>query len=168
MSSWTGIKVRHEDGRTGIISGDYEGFLHRSLTISVLDDYGHESKEKGTDTVQLNANGPDSGSPGWQWRPDHESDPESEDSWLPLGDFHEVAKAIGTKLTKTQRGVMKWLGGGWATEPGVGAAVMINGKRVCNFGTMKALLERGIVTADDFGCFRATALGHLAAKSLGT
>lgn len=75
--SWTGIKVRHIDGRTGEISRDYAGFMHRALTIRID---GQES----TDSVQLNVEGPDTGSPGWQWYCElGGGDP----TWLSLGDF---------------------------------------------------------------------------------
>ncbi|MFY2597476.1 hypothetical protein ACOTHJ_15070 [Achromobacter xylosoxidans] len=77
--SWTGIKVRHADGRTGRIRSDYEGFLHRGLTIQIDD-------TDATDSVQLNVDGPDTGSPGWEWYCEHGS---SDPAWLPLGDFKE-------------------------------------------------------------------------------
>lgn len=56
---WKVTKVRHTDGRTGIIVSDYAGFLHAALMIRV--DGGGES------FVQLNTNGPDTGEAGWQW-----------------------------------------------------------------------------------------------------
>ena len=34
--SWRGKKVKHKDGREGSIASDYEGFLHRVLTIEVV------------------------------------------------------------------------------------------------------------------------------------
>ncbi len=78
---WTGVKVRNEDGRTGTITGDYAGdyvgFCHRSLTITV--DGG------GKDYVQLNTDGPDSGAVGWEWFSEGFS---SEPTWLPLGDHN--------------------------------------------------------------------------------
>lgn len=78
--SWQGIKVRHADGRTGAIRSDYSGFLHRALSIKV--DGG------GEDFVQLNSNGPDTGSPGWEWCcEDFDGGPK----WLPLGDHAAVA-----------------------------------------------------------------------------
>jgi hypothetical protein len=79
--SWSGIKVLHADGRVGVIKSEYSGFLHLLLTISV--DGGSE------DHVQLNANGPDTGSPGWQWHCENFS---SGARWLPLGD-HAAAPA---------------------------------------------------------------------------
>lgn len=49
------------------------------------------------------------------------------------------------KLSKRQEEVMKWLRGGWTTEPGAGMAIHINGKRVCNVDTMHALERHGLV-----------------------
>lgn len=40
---------------------------------------------------------------------------------------------------------MKWLGYGWTSEPGVGMAVRVNGKRICNVDTMHALERLGMV-----------------------
>lgn len=73
---WKGYKVRHADGRTGVIAREHEGFLRIALTIDV------EQGDK--DHVQLNANGPDTGSAGWQW---DTAEPGSSPDWLPLGDF---------------------------------------------------------------------------------
>ena len=75
---WAGIKVRHADGRTGVIRSDYTGFAHRALTIEI--DGG------GKDHVQLNADGPDSGSKGWEWWCEHFS---SGPCWLKLGDHSD-------------------------------------------------------------------------------
>jgi hypothetical protein len=80
--SWVGIKVRHMDGRTGTISSDYAGHLHRGLTIAV--DGG------GTDSVQLNTDGPDTGSPGWEWHCDWGS---GGAEWLGLGDHQTALEA---------------------------------------------------------------------------
>ena len=81
MSTWVGIQVRHQDGRTGVIGRDSVGFAHRALRIDV---------EDGTrDWVQLNVDGPDSGSLGWQWLcEEHMHGP----TWLPLGD-HNLQEA---------------------------------------------------------------------------
>lgn len=77
--SWTGIKVRHADGLTGTIRSDYVGFMHRVLTIQI-------DGADVTDSVQLNVDGPDTGSPGWEWYCELGGrDP----AWLPLGDFKE-------------------------------------------------------------------------------
>lgn len=59
MSTWKGIKVKHRDGREGVIVSDYTGFLHRALRIEV-----QEGKEA---FVQLNSDGPDNGEAGWSW-----------------------------------------------------------------------------------------------------
>lgn len=78
--SWQGIKVRHTNGRTGTIRSDYSGFLHRVLSINV--DGG------GEDSIQLNSNGPDTGSIGWEWHCENFSDGPK---WLALGDHAAVA-----------------------------------------------------------------------------
>lgn len=77
--SWQGIKVRHADGRTGVIRSDYAGFLHRTLSIKV--DGG------GDDSVQLNSNGPDTGTPGWEWYCENFC---GGPRWLVLGDHATV------------------------------------------------------------------------------
>lgn len=77
--SWRGTKVKHEDGREGSIVSDYEGFLHRVLTIDVVG--GGES------FVQLNSNGPDTGEAGWSWWCEEFSEGAR---WLKLGDHAEV------------------------------------------------------------------------------
>ena len=59
MSTWKGIKVKHQDGREGVIASDYAGFMHRGLQINVV---GGEDAY-----VQLNSDGPDSGEAGWSW-----------------------------------------------------------------------------------------------------
>ena len=59
MSTWKGIKVKHQDGREGVIASDYAGFMHRALQINVV---GGEDAY-----VQLNTDGPDSGEAGWSW-----------------------------------------------------------------------------------------------------
>lgn len=51
MSSWKGVKVKHDDGRSGVIESDWEGFLHRALKIAI--------EGGGEAFVQLNSNGPD-------------------------------------------------------------------------------------------------------------
>jgi hypothetical protein len=56
---WKGKTVRHKDGRTGCITGEYLGFCHVGLTIAVA-----EAKDS---YVQLNTNGPDTGDAGWEW-----------------------------------------------------------------------------------------------------
>jgi hypothetical protein len=49
------------------------------------------------------------------------------------------------KLSPAQERVMKWLLGGWEAVQSNGAAVEINGKRVCNAATMTALERQGLV-----------------------
>lgn len=74
---WKGKLVRHADGRTGHISGEYVGFCHIDLTIVTDEgDDGH---------VQLNINGPDSGETGWEWWCE---DFTGGARYLPLGDHN--------------------------------------------------------------------------------
>lgn len=76
--SWLNIEVRNKDGRIGVIEGEYEGFLHLGLSITCAD--GTE------DRVQLNVNGPDTGSVGWEWWCEHF---DGGGRWLPLGDMNQ-------------------------------------------------------------------------------
>ena len=72
---WKGTQVRHKDGQTGAIESEYEGFMH--LVLSIRTENGEQA------TIQLNADGRDSGADGWQWlSPNFSEGP----SWLPLGD----------------------------------------------------------------------------------
>ena len=48
------------------------------------------------------------------------------------------------KLTKAQERVMLWLSQGWGARVSHGAAVEINGQRVCNVDTMTALVRLGL------------------------
>lgn len=75
--SWEGTKVQNKDGRNGVITSDYEGFLHRSLCI--------ELEGGGEAFVQLNSNGPDTGEVGWSWWCENFS---GGARWLPLGDHN--------------------------------------------------------------------------------
>ena len=52
------------------------------------------------------------------------------------------------KLTPVQADVMRWVGKGWMAHNAVGSSVHINGKRVCNVDTMKALERHGLVAYD--------------------
>lgn len=79
MSSWTGVKVRHADGRSGFIESDWEGFLHRGLKIAI--------EGGGEAFVQLNSNGPDTGESGWSWWCENFS---GGARWLALGDHRET------------------------------------------------------------------------------
>ena len=77
MYGWQGLKVQHVDGRSGAIASDFEGFLHRAVTIKV---------NGGPDAyVQLNSNGPDTGEAGWSWWCENFS---GGARWLPLGAPH--------------------------------------------------------------------------------
>lgn len=48
------------------------------------------------------------------------------------------------KLTKAQQRVMDWLSQGWGARVSHGAAVEINGTRVCNVDTMTTLVRLGL------------------------
>lgn len=78
--NWIGKTVKNSDGRTGSIIGEYEGYLHRVLTIKV-DKFDDE------EFVQLNSNGKDSGSIGWKWMYSSASKTEA---WGTLGDHSDV------------------------------------------------------------------------------
>ncbi|ELG7182267.1 TPA: hypothetical protein ACGW3N_000251 [Pseudomonas aeruginosa] len=52
------------------------------------------------------------------------------------------------KLSKAQEKVMLWLSQGWGARVSHGAAVEINGERVCNVDTMTALEKMGLVSRD--------------------
>lgn len=49
------------------------------------------------------------------------------------------------KLTKAQQRVMDWLSQGWGARVSHGAAVEINGTRMCNVDTMASLVRLGLV-----------------------
>lgn len=49
------------------------------------------------------------------------------------------------KLTSAQERVMAWLGKGWTSEPGGGTSIHVNGSRICNVDTLKALERLGLV-----------------------
>lgn len=53
------------------------------------------------------------------------------------------------RLSDAQRRVMRWLEGGWITEPGAGMSIHVNGKRICNVDTMFALQRLGLVEQVD-------------------
>lgn len=76
--TWVNVKMKHLDGRTGVIVSDTPGFCHRSLTIRID---GQEQKEY----LQLNADGQDSGALGWQWLRSAKGEPEA---WSLLGDHN--------------------------------------------------------------------------------
>lgn len=62
---------------------------------------------------------------------------------------------MSSKLSSVQEEVMRWLRGGWTARVVYGAAVHINGERVCNLDTMEALIKRGLVVRSDRWTFRA-------------
>ena len=70
------------------------------------------------------------------------------------------------KLSGAQRRVLAWIGHGWTTESGGGAAVNVNGQRVCNTDTMMALHRAGLATRDEHGSWCATAAGKSLTSSL--
>lgn len=49
------------------------------------------------------------------------------------------------KLTSVQKKVMSYLGHGWATEPGAGMSIKINGVRICNCDTLYVLERHRLV-----------------------
>ena len=81
---WKGSRLKHADGRTGVIVSECPGFCHVGLKIRV-DGSGAD------DWVYLNTNGPDTGTPGWKWDASVATDVEK---WLPLGDFASQATIV--------------------------------------------------------------------------
>lgn len=75
---WRGKKVRHEDGHTGKINGEFVGFGFAGISICI--DGGGEAY------VQLNTKGSDSGNTGWSWWCENFS---GGARWLKLGDHWE-------------------------------------------------------------------------------
>ncbi|MBA9846779.1 hypothetical protein [Ralstonia pickettii] len=78
---WKGKRVKHADGRTGVIRSESCGFCFVGLTIAI-------DGIEGTEWVQLNSNGPDTGAFGWCWNASIGEEPEN---WLPLGDHNSKA-----------------------------------------------------------------------------
>lgn len=74
---WRGKKVRNKDGREGVIRSEFAVLWYLTLTIKVSD--GTEDK------VELNADGKDGGSLGWEWWCENFS---GGACWLPLGDHN--------------------------------------------------------------------------------
>lgn len=66
----------------------------------------------------------------------------------------------GVKLTATQSRVMRWMSHSWRANLQHGAAVYINGKRVCNIDTMTALERLGLVVKDSRWTWQATTAGR--------
>jgi hypothetical protein len=62
-------------------------------------------------------------------------------------------------LTAAQKRVLKLIGHGWRSKPGVGSSVMVNNKRICNVDTMMALFREGLAQKDEQGCWSATERG---------
>lgn len=72
---WKNKKVRHVDGRTGVISREEAWFGGVDLKIT--------DAEGGVSIVKLHARGADAGEIGWHWWcPEFCAGPR----WLPLGD----------------------------------------------------------------------------------
>lgn len=64
MSSWEGIKVKHLDGREGVIASDYTGFLVLVLRVSAyfgLRCHGHLQWRPPRKGLQASAAGDESG-----------------------------------------------------------------------------------------------------------
>jgi len=70
-------------------------------------------------------------------------------------------------LTPAQKRVLKLIGHGWRSEPGIGSAVMVYKKRICNVDTMMALSRAGLVQKDEHGCWSATERGKEVTAELG-
>jgi len=81
---WAGKRVKHVDGREGVIRSGSPGFCF--VMLFIIDNDGT------TDMVQLNTNGPDTGSTGWSWCYRDEQDGEPE-QWGWLGDHNIAAVA---------------------------------------------------------------------------
>lgn len=82
---WRNKKMKHADGRTGVIRREYVGFGFAKLTIRVD---GTEVEE----TIQLNTSGSDSGATGWSWMYAREGEPEA---WALLGDHNPTEPVDG-------------------------------------------------------------------------
>jgi hypothetical protein len=82
---WRGKRVKHDDGRTGEIRGEYAGFCHVALEIAV-------DGSAATARVQLNTNGPDTGEAGWMWCW-HEAEGGGKAEWAYLGDHNRKKPA---------------------------------------------------------------------------
>lgn len=75
---WKGKKVRHDDGRTGVIEREDEWFAGDDLHIAV--DGGGEA------IVKLHARHQDAGEAGWHWLCENFG---GGPRWLPLGDHNK-------------------------------------------------------------------------------
>ncbi len=64
------------------------------------------------------------------------------------------------KLSATQEKVMKWLRAGWKAEVTHGAAVSINGTRVCNLDTIAVLVKAGLVVKCGHWTYKAAPQSH--------
>lgn len=58
---WGGIKVRHQDGRFGVIEAERPGKHHVDLLLRV---HGQLDRV----VISLRLDGPDRGEHGWEWR----------------------------------------------------------------------------------------------------
>ena len=74
---WSGTRVRHTDGRTGLISRESPDFMGVDLRITV--DGGGEER------VRLNARHGDGGAMGWSWYCENFS---GGAVWIRLGDHN--------------------------------------------------------------------------------
>lgn len=70
------------------------------------------------------------------------------------------------QLSSAQQRIMKWLGYGWEAETRHGAAVYVNGSRLCNIDTMTALTRKGLVEKIGHWNWRATEKGKSLTKRL--
>lgn len=70
-------------------------------------------------------------------------------------------------LTDAQKRVMSWIGKGWTARRSYGAAIEVNGKRVCNVDTMMALYRKGFAQQAQDGTWAATDSGKNLVAQLG-
>jgi len=75
---WIDKRVRHDDGREGVIASEYIGFGFALLTIKVAS--GGEAH------VQLNCRGRDGGERGWLWWCENMAHGAR---YIPLGDHND-------------------------------------------------------------------------------
>lgn len=75
---WRGKRLKHIDGRTGIILRENVGGWWCSLTIEV-------DGQEATESIDLDGTGSDSGAVGWQW---NRALPGEPDRWVLLGDHN--------------------------------------------------------------------------------
>lgn len=58
------------------------------------------------------------------------------------------------KLTRKQQEVMEWINGGWTLIQSRGLVIEVNGKRICNYDTIDALIKMGLVVESERWSFK--------------